>query len=566
MYVSFSSIKIRSKLFIIVAVTSAALIALGGLALRFTHNQMIADRTAMVHNITENAIGIAASLQHEVEAGKLTKDQALAELHDRLNVMRFGPGKDYTYVYTMEGICVANAGNPSIEGKNLIAKRGPDGRAAVAEEIAGVKAHGEGTIRYMWPRVGNQDLVVEKLGYYIGFPAFDVFIATAVYIDDINDAFWSMVRQYIAVVAGLLLLTIGVTWLIGRSIALPLTQLGDRMHRLSAGETEIDIAGLERRDEIGAMARTVEVFKRNAIEIRAMEAEREAAKQQAEIERKRALLEIAGTFEREVKEVADRLHESASGMQGSAQKMTTTSGYAGEQVAGATEAARTLSHNVDTVAAASEELLSSIAEIGRQAVHSADCTVRAVSETKVANEAVEGLAETIAQIGEVAGMINGIAGQTNLLALNATIEAARAGEAGKGFAVVASEVKALATRTAKATEEISTQIGQIQTSSLRAVKAIGQIDSTVQEINGIATTIASAIEEQNAAMAEISRNMQHASDGVTRMVECTTAAGAAASETGSDAREVLTTSEDNSRQTRVLREAVDGFLKSVRSA
>jgi len=370
----------------------------------------------------------------------------------------------------------------------------------------------------------------------------------------------------VAVVGLLLLISLSASIVVGRSIARPLALLGGRMQRLADGEIGEDIAEAGRRDEVGEMARTVQVFQGNLKEVQRLESEQEQAKERAEAERRAALADMAHRFEDQVKGVVDALETSAKAMEASAGEMSTKSDDAGRHAADARDASQMAAQNVQTVAAAAEELSTSISEIGSQVTQSTGLTAQAVEEASQAYAVIEGLAGASATIGKVVEFINTIASQTNLLALNATIEAARAGDAGKGFAVVAGEVKQLANQTAQATREISQQIGILQSASTKAVVNIGQVRKTIERVDDAATAIAGAVTEQDAATAEISRSSQETATGVDRMARGIGTAGDAAEATGVLAKKVLAASRTTSEQSQEIQRRVSEFLVSVRAA
>ena len=353
--------------------------------------------------------------------------------------------------------------------------------------------------------------------------------------------------------------------MVGSGVSRPVIGMTDAMGRLAGGDKSVDIPGVGRGDEVGRMAEAVKVFKDSMIKAEAL-----AAEQAVEAERKekrRVAVEgyIAG-FDRVMTDVlrtvtaaAEELQRTAQAMSGTAEE---TSRQAGAVAAGAEEA----SANVQTVAAATEELSASIEEISRQMAQSNAVTNRAVDETEKTTVSVQSLSQAAQKIGDVVKLINAIAGQTNLLALNATIEAARAGDAGKGFAVVASEVKSLATQTAKATEDIASQVSAIQGATGGAVEAIRLISGTIGEVKTIATTIAAAVEEQGAATKEIARNVQQAAAGTAEVSSNIGGVTQAAGETGAAATQVLGSSRELARQGEVLRAEVGQFLANIRAA
>ncbi|MCJ2131334.1 methyl-accepting chemotaxis protein [Methylobacterium sp. E-045] len=351
-----------------------------------------------------------------------------------------------------------------------------------------------------------------------------------------------------------------------RGVLAPLAAITGMMQRLAAGDATQPVPGAGRRDEIGHMAASVEVFKDNLIRTRRLEEETALARASAEEQRKAGMRQMADGFERAVGSIIGMVSSSATELQATAQQMTATASETASQSNTVAAAAEEAAVNVNTVAAAAEELGSSVQEIGRQVAGSTELAQRAVHEADQTGTMVQELSIAVSRIGDVVALISGIASQTNLLALNATIEAARAGAAGKGFAVVASEVKALAEQTAKATSEISGQIAQIQASTGQAVSSIAGITGRIREIDGVAASIAAAVEEQGAATQEIVRNVAQAAQGAGEVTHNIAGVAVATGETGAAASQVLGAASELSRQSEHLSSEVGRFLATVRAA
>ena len=372
--------------------------------------------------------------------------------------------------------------------------------------------------------------------------------------------FESILFSVIGVVLGL-----ASALLIGRVISRPVIGMTGAMRALAGGDKSVAIPGVGRKDEIGQMAETVQVFKDNMIKAEQLEAA-EKAEQVKREERTRKIEAYIADFDKSVASVLQMVSSASTELQATAQSMSATAEETSKQATAVAAASEQATTNVQTVASAAEELSSSISEISRQVTESSKVAGAAAHDASRTNAEIKGLAEAAQRIGDVVNLITDIASQTNLLALNATIEAARAGEAGKGFAVVASEVKSLATQTAKATEEISAKITEMQAKTAQSVTAIDSITNTIDRINAITTAIAAAVEEQGAATQEIARNVAQASAGTSEVSSNILGVTQAAADTGAASSEVLGAAGELAKQSEVLRGQVGSFLSNIRAA
>jgi methyl-accepting chemotaxis protein len=383
---------------------------------------------------------------------------------------------------------------------------------------------------------------------------------------DHGAAIYDLARYLIvgAIFAAAILCVVAALLIIG-NVSRPISAMTEAMRRLAKRDMAAEIAGVGRKDEIGTMAEAVKVFKDNMIEADRLSAAQEA--ERAVKEKRAAALELlTQSFEMKIGQLVSLLSTSATEMQAASQSMSSMAGDTSERSGTVAAAAVEASSNVETVASATEELSASVNEITRQVAQSAKIAGKAVADAKRTDATVQTLAAGAQKIGEVVTLIQQIASQTNLLALNATIEAARAGEAGKGFAVVASEVKSLANQTAKATEEIAGQVEQIRAATGEAVVAIRGIGEVINEINGIASAIATAVEQQGATTKEIARNVQQAAAGAKEVTRNIASVKESSTASGNAAAQVLSAASDVSKQAEGLSSEVNSFIAEVKAA
>lgn len=353
-----------------------------------------------------------------------------------------------------------------------------------------------------------------------------------------------------------------VVWRVTR----PLHDITAVVNRLASGETDVTVPCVGRGDEVGAIARAIEVFRGNLIETERLKAEQETVKARSEAERRREIREMADRFDASVGRIVGDVASAAGGLRTTAQAMTASCDDASQCSTTVASAATLATQSVQTVAAATEELSASIRDISQQVSRASGMITDAVSQAGQSNERVQGLTAAAQKIGDVVKIIADIASQTNLLALNATIEAARAGDAGKGFAVVASEVKALADQTAKATDEIAGQVKAIQEATMSSAQSIQGIAQTISAVSDTATAIAAAVEQQGAATLEIARNAQEATRGTQEVSSSIASIDANSRKAGTEASGVLASANQLNENGNVLKQQVEAFLSEVRAA
>ncbi len=514
---------IGAKLLVFSVVIFVGYAFLAGLASHKIHQTISAERVEMVRHLDETAVSMVKSAYARVQSGELTEDAAKTLVKDQLRKLRYGNG-EYYYVHDYDGVNVVHGAKPEREGQNFYGFVDPNGRQIIKEQIEAARS-GTGAVVALSPlsRAGSNEPVT-KLSYAIAFDPWRWAISTSVFVDDIEARFAEVAWQFFSIAVAVGLFMIGCAYWLSRQITRPLGRLVQFTEQpLSDAPSSEFMRDLRLKDEIGTVARALQVFKEKSAEAERLRAEVDVQKSHAEASRREALVGMVTTVETETDSAVAGIDSRMTAMTEAAAVMSRSAGLVGassQTVAAASALALT---NAQTVASATEQLSSSIHEISLQVSNATKATTVAVGRSDQARTTIASLAEAVARVGQVTTLISEIASQTNLLALNATIEAARAGDAGRGFAVVASEVKNLATQTARSTEEINRQINEIQSITQETVRGMDEVSGTVRTIDEIANSIAAAIEQQHAATSQIARNVTETANGArevsTRIAE-----------------------------------------------
>jgi methyl-accepting chemotaxis protein len=518
--------------------------------------------------------GIQVVLANRAGAEPLLNPLRLASVTDavRIAVMRYtstlsnGDADDARLTFVYAKLAAADtetemAGVDDAKLKPLVTalKEALTADAAALEEVSKVASDLRAKQAELGKASAAIDVQVGRINQLLGTARAEQAAKTGVAVQETK-------QTVIVSAAGAVVLGAMLAWLIGASVSGPIRSMTDRMQSLAAGELEQPIPGGEQRDEIGRMARAVEVFRDNALTVRRMEQDAASQREATDAERARMMADLAGRFEQGMQGVITGVGGRATDMGQSAKELARVA----ERGRGLAEAvasrAEQASVNVQTVASATQELAASIREISGQVHRSVAVSTRATHETQRTSELINGLSSAAERIGTIVQLIQAIASQTNLLALNATIEAARAGDAGRGFAIVASEVKNLASQTAQATEQISSQIATIQSATEETVGAIAQFGTTVKEIAEISNAIAAAVEQQGAATSEIARNVEQAASGTAAVTQEIGDVRAVAGQTDAGAEAALTAAAELQQQAASLKSNVDDFLQTIRTA
>ncbi len=510
---------LTARLYSLVAIGAIGLIVVTILAATSLKDHMLTEKIGLTRHMAEAARDVAKVFSQKVKSGEMDIATAQTLAKTTIRGMRYGKG-DYFFVYDYTGTNVVHGLKIDREGKNFMATKDDHGYAYIPDLIAAARS-GSGFVDYYMAKPGSEGSF-RKVSSAVAYEPWGWVFGTGVYIDDIDIEFAQLLVKLIAISFFILSMTLLLAWKVSRGITKNLQALRNKIGAMADGNLGIAFPEAEQPDEIGDMAKAMEIFRVKLANEHDL-AERQKLQQKAIEAAAHAQNELVDQFNTKIVEVIGTVIGSAGQLEKSAQILTDISSEAGQQTSAVASASELAAANVQTVAAGLEELAVSSREIIAQVGHATSISQNASAKAATTNQLVHGLAGAAAKIGDVVKLIRNIASQTNLLALNATIEAARAGEAGKGFSVVANEVKNLANQTGNATEEISAQIASVQQQTALAVEAIGGIALTIQEIDAVSGAISVAAGQQGGAIQKITSNVLEAHKGtaeVARNIAC----------------------------------------------
>jgi methyl-accepting chemotaxis protein len=558
---------ISAKLLLFSAIIFAGYAFLAWLASHKIHQTISAERVDMVRRVDEVAVSMVKNAYARFQSGELTEEAAKTLVKDQLRKVKYGTSNEYYYIHDYDGLCILHGGKPEREGQNFIGFVDPSGRQIIKEQIESAR-NGTGAVIALSP-VGRNGTTepVSKLSYAIAFEPWHWAISTSMFVDDIDARYAEVAWQFFLIAGAVGLFMAMCAYWLSRQITRPLNRLVQFTEQpLSAAPSSEFERDLRLQDEIGSLARALQVFKEKSAEAERLRGEVDVRKNEAEAARRKALTDMVATVETETDTAVTGIDSRMTAMTEAASVMSRSAELVGASAQTVAAASAQSLANAQTVASATEQLSSSIREISAQVNNAAKATSTAVSRSEHARTTIATLAEAVTRVGQVTTLISEIASQTNLLALNATIEAARAGEAGRGFAVVASEVKTLATQTARSTEEINRQISEIQSITQETVRGMDDVSSTVRTIDEIAGSIAAAVEEQHAATTEISRNVTETANGAREVSTRITEVSGEATRLGGEAERVHNCAADVTDAVSSLRRVIVTAVRSSAAA
>jgi methyl-accepting chemotaxis protein len=556
--------RVFTRILILVLLALGALSAFGWFVIVESRSNLYEQKKADIRHVVEAGLSVVATLEKRAAAGEMTREQAQAEAKKLLTGLRY-QGNEYIFVLDYNHIQTVHPLKPERVGKNLADEKDPYGKYYVREFVSVARAGG-GHVSYGF-QLPQSNEFRDKVSYVAAFQPWDWVVASGVLIDDVEAMHGKMVKSVLMGLSLIGLVLLVAAFAVTRSIVGPLGRLTGSLERLAGGDIEADVAGAQRSDEFGTIARAA-IGVREAVRTRAQNQTQreEQGKHEAETERRAMLTELATSLDRQVKAVAESVDTAAQDLLKTAHSMRSVSQGARTEADKASQVSKVATEQAVTVSQATTQLDAAVCEIGTRMHESSKISQEAVMQIREAGTIVRTLSEASAEIGKVVALIQAIAEQTNLLALNATIEAARAGEAGRGFAVVASEVKSLATQTAKATEEISGRINAVVGATGQAVTAIDDVGKTIARVNEIALTIAAAVEEQSATTSEISRAIGETTRQTESMATSLARLLDAASDTNTSSQTVVNSASGLSDQATSLKSEVAEFVARMKAA